>query len=353
MAERNSNIEILRIIAMIMIITLHYLLNGGILDNISFGNPNYNLAWSIESFCYSSVNCYILISGYFLIGKRKIKPSKVLDVIIQTVFYSVSIYLICCLIGLELFDIKTLITGYLFPITHGEYWYATVYVISLFTVPYISIVAEQLNKDEYRRLIIEFGILLSIVPKVVFFSTDTIGLSGGYSLIWFIYLHFIAGYIRKYNICFPTQYLITGGLLFSILPFIIKYLQNYYIGTEYWNFYSYNSIFVLGASVCFFMLAIKCKPTHNRLINIVASATFGVFLIHTQYIMRDKILWNAIIKPMQYVDSDGIVFVEGILKNVLSIFIVCTIIELIRQRVFFFLDIMIANMEKTINKSTD
>lgn len=50
--ERNTNIELLRVISMIMIITLHYLNQGGILETLTFSDSNYAVVWLIESFCY-------------------------------------------------------------------------------------------------------------------------------------------------------------------------------------------------------------------------------------------------------------------------------------------------------------
>ena len=62
---RKSNIELLRIILIIMIITLHYL-NGGIGGALSNTNPNtfnYYLITFIESLCIVAVNVFIIITG--------------------------------------------------------------------------------------------------------------------------------------------------------------------------------------------------------------------------------------------------------------------------------------------------
>lgn len=69
--ERNSTIEILRIISMLFVVGLHYLntgIGGGLLTNILF-----NKLWThmFESVGIVAVNVFVLISGYFLINQKK------------------------------------------------------------------------------------------------------------------------------------------------------------------------------------------------------------------------------------------------------------------------------------------
>ena len=63
-------IELLRIIAMMMVVGLHYLNFGGILWSEAV--MNRRIAWGIEAFLFVAVNCYVLISGYFLVKRLKI-----------------------------------------------------------------------------------------------------------------------------------------------------------------------------------------------------------------------------------------------------------------------------------------
>ena len=67
-SKRAIGIDALRCISMFMIITLHYLANGGALYNTQLFSINYYTAWLLEAFCYVAVNCYVLISAYFLIN---------------------------------------------------------------------------------------------------------------------------------------------------------------------------------------------------------------------------------------------------------------------------------------------
>lgn len=332
-SKRNSNIELLRVISMIMIIALHYFNQGGLLEHLKPTNKNYYIVWLIESLCYVSVNCYVLISGYFLSASHP-KSRGIIKTITEVVFYSVGIYILFCIFGLESFNIKSLITGYLFPITHGEYWFATVYVVLFLISPFVNIFIANVEKSDYKRLLIILTVVLSVIPTVVFFYGDTIGNNGGYSLIWFIYLYLLAGYIRKYNMHFDNIKCLLLYLSFSVVPFIFKILQQKILHTEYWNLYRYTSVPILIASVALFMFFIQLPENHNRLWIWLGSTTFAVFLIHTQYLMRDKFLWKVVVKPLNYCYGNIGVFLLHFVVSVLGIFIICSIIDFLRQFLF-------------------
>ena len=72
--DRQTGIELLRIVTMLMIIGLHYLLFGGPLFHAK--GLNQKLAWFIEAFFFVAVNCYVLISGYFLVTKKNFHMKK-------------------------------------------------------------------------------------------------------------------------------------------------------------------------------------------------------------------------------------------------------------------------------------
>lgn len=65
--ERQSNIELLRIFAMIGVIILHYISSPGhILENIiEMGGQYYPIAL-VNSVCVCAVDLFIFISGYFM-----------------------------------------------------------------------------------------------------------------------------------------------------------------------------------------------------------------------------------------------------------------------------------------------
>ena len=122
---RNVYMDILKIISMFMVILLHAT-NFGIQDiKIEIGSINYFIVWNIRIFSMVAVNCFVLISGYFLCQKKENKENilkKIIRLWIQTEMYSIGVYLFLCFIpqsGVR-FSIKTCIKQGL-PILTYEY----------------------------------------------------------------------------------------------------------------------------------------------------------------------------------------------------------------------------------------
>ena len=69
--KRLVNFELLRIVAMMMVIALHYISRGLAVEKLSVDNSLSNcLWWLILAVCNVAVNAYVLISGYFLVDSE-------------------------------------------------------------------------------------------------------------------------------------------------------------------------------------------------------------------------------------------------------------------------------------------
>ena len=66
--KRQANFEVLRVVAMAMIVSMHFLHKGGIIEPLTNNTTVVNItAWLIELLCIVAANCYMLIAGYFLV----------------------------------------------------------------------------------------------------------------------------------------------------------------------------------------------------------------------------------------------------------------------------------------------
>ena len=83
--ERNYGIDLLRIVSMIMVVLLHVLGAGGLLE-ATFGINN-KIVWLLEVFAFCAVNCYALISGYVGVNS-KFKLSNILILWLQVFIYN-------------------------------------------------------------------------------------------------------------------------------------------------------------------------------------------------------------------------------------------------------------------------
>lgn len=64
MKEKNYGIDALRMLAMFMVVILHILIQGGVLNASGRFLSQYEAGWLLESVAFCAVDVYALISGY-------------------------------------------------------------------------------------------------------------------------------------------------------------------------------------------------------------------------------------------------------------------------------------------------
>ena len=189
--KRNTNIEILRIIAILLIVISHYSVhNVTNVKELSFGINKILLQMMTLGNIGSEL--FMLITGYYLINNSKVKLSKLLKLWLQIIFYSVGVYILFVLLNLEPFSYTTFIKSF-FPITFEEYWFASVYFIIYLFHPYINVMINNLNKKDLIKLIslslIVFSVLNFITGQLYYFN----------ELIQLIIIYLIGAYYGKYK----------------------------------------------------------------------------------------------------------------------------------------------------------
>ena len=127
--ERMANLEVLRCVAMMMVVVLHYLGKGGLLPDLTAPLSVQDMvAWLLEAFCIVAVTVYMMISGYFLC-ESSFKLSRLLTLWLQLWLYSVGIGVLAVVTGIV--PAAEVSTHYyltlLFPVTMGHYWFLTAY----------------------------------------------------------------------------------------------------------------------------------------------------------------------------------------------------------------------------------
>ena len=147
-AIRDSNFELLRIVLIVMVICSHYIVFGGALNNLNSSNPNFYIAYALESFIIVAVDCFILITGFFQIN-NKYHFKKVVDLWAQVFFYSVLISSIFWIFKLEPINIEN-ITQMLLPVITGRGWFITVYIALYCCSPFLNIALNNMDQDNHK-----------------------------------------------------------------------------------------------------------------------------------------------------------------------------------------------------------
>lgn len=142
--QRDMNFELLRIIAMLFIIALHYIAHSRIVEKIEVYSLNYIFMDAVRALSIISVNLYVLITGYYMI-QSKIKIKKVIYIWILTLFYSIIMLIASIMLGRRP-QIVTMIKSFL-PFSAGIYWFVTAYLALYILTPFINKLLLSLNKN--------------------------------------------------------------------------------------------------------------------------------------------------------------------------------------------------------------
>ncbi len=352
--KRQANFELLRVLAMAMIVAMHFMQKGGILQPLTTGiTPVNGVAWLLESFCIVAANCYVLIAGYFLVDAEW-KQKKLITLVAQVLFYSLLIPLICLGVGIgdvQSWTIYEWITAIL-PVQTEHYWFATAYVLLFLLSPVLAAGVKNMSKKQLERtigiLLVFFCVFKSVSP--ILLATDQYG----YDYPWFICLFLIAAYIKQYQtkegglqigntVLFSSLksslvcYLVTGFATFAFS--VVLGMVNSRIGKfdYYMNMvYSYNHILTVFSSVSLFCVFKHWRPKEGKGIRFLAGLapyTFGVYLIHENVAIRN--LWPQWFMVEKVKDS--LWFVPYMCFVIICLFAVCMLIDRVRKQLFQFI----------------
>ena len=360
-AKRQANFELLRIIAMVMIITLHYLGKGGILmpygENASLLN---HAAWLIEAFCIVSVNCYILISGYFLV-ESEWKPKRIVSLVAQVLFYSIMIPVVMLCLGmisgseLSIYDWL----NFIFPIQNGHYWFATHYVLFYLFVPVLAAGVQKLEKRTLQMVIIVLLLFFSVGKTLIPFHlvTDT----DGYHYGWFLCLFLVAAYIRKYGISWLEKG--KRGLCLYVSMCIFIWAVSALCGvaerktgalSHYVDMpYTYNYFFVFIGSVGLFYMFRNLHIREGKVADVIrklAPYTFGIYLLHVHNLVIDKIMYYWL--GAEKVQGKWL-FIPHMIMCVVIVYIVGTVVDFVRAYLFAWVGQISDWHQKVTDKASD
>ena len=317
-----------------MIVFHHFAVHGTFYweaDSVTIPHFWYNL---IVMGGKIGVDVFILISGYFLITSHSslFNFKKILKFLGQIIFYSLGIFVISSLFHTQHYGIKDIIKAF-FPITFSSWWFASAYFVLYIIHPFLNMFLNALNKKTYQALLLTLVIIWSVIPT---FTTSDFQSN---SLWWFVTLYAIAGYARLYGfnqIFTSKRYFALCGVIsaltyFSSVVFIM-------LGTR-WSiflihatyFYGMEKISVLLISLTLFMAFATLKMNYHKWINTLATATFGVYLIHDSNIVR-PFLWIDVFQNSQYQNS--LLLIPYSVIVVALVYGICTAIDLVRQKLF-------------------
>lgn len=329
--SRQSNVEALRILAMLMIVAHHFVVHSGF--SFPGGAITVNRLWLklINIGGKIGVDIFVLISGYFLVSAHSFKTEKAVKLWAEIWFYSVAIYLALSVTGNIPFSINAFIKA-VAPITFNEWWFARAYLMLYLLTPFINRLLNAFDKKLYLSFLILVFSIWSVLPVFTqqsFLSND---------LIWFITVYALGSYIRLHvtrsnlavmkllvitAVCIIMTFLLSG--MFDVLG-----LRNAFVAHYSTILYEMYSPLILVSAVLIFVSFLNLDLGCSNMINTISSATFGVYLLHDSNYVR-PFLWRTILHSASYAQSK--LLIPYSLLVIAAVFILCTLIELSRKRI--------------------
>lgn len=340
--EHNYGIDLLRIISMFMIVMLHVLGHGGVLNASVQNLVGYGVAWFLEIAAYCAVNCYALISGYVGYGTKH-KYSNIVVLYLQVIFWMIAIQAVFMIIMPGTVGVIDIIKSF-FTFALNTYWYFTAYFCMFFFIPFLNRLMQSLEKNEARILIVTIIFVFSVLPTV--FQNDMFKNSYGSSAFWLAMLYLIGAYFKKYEMesCDTKMRDGVTYLLCIVVTWISQYgvelLMKKPLAEAAYDspFVSYVSPTILLASIALllFFRKLHVNSMVKKVVGFFAPVTFGVYLIHEQPLIRQYLMSGRFAIYGSY--SPILLFVS-VVGTVFGIWLACSLLDRLRLCLFKILKI--------------
>lgn len=341
--ERNLGIDLLRIFCMHMIILHHVLDYCGITLGVEMFSMNYTMVCLLHSANHCAVNGYALISGYVHVD-LDYKLSSIIKMWLQVLFYTVGILIIFVILRPEMVNRKIVLES-LFPMLTEHYWYFTQYFCMFFFIPILNLILNTWNTRQFKKFLLTIFILFSCVNVIVY--TNLFNIDDGFSAIWLAFMYLIGGYIKKnpeqirWNkkkalLAYAACILLTTASRWVIQFTTLKILGQ---ANDGGRLMVYTSPTMLLGAVALLIIFSELKVKRlEKVIRFLAPLTFSVYIIHHNVLLRKGYpVLSGLLKP--FLKANPIILLGVIFLTVESIYLVCSMIDFGRVKLFQFLQV--------------
>ena len=324
---RESNMELLRIVAMIAVIGVH--LDGASLDLPAPSGSILSVPardwWCliVESFTIIGVNCFTLISGYFGIKASMRSFSRFTG---QCVFYSVGICTTIMILkvasGTGEWQWAAWGESWL-VFTHSDLWYVPAYLGLFILSPVLNASVKSMTKKQFGVMLATF-VALNVYAGWLWGGRFN---ANGYTIVQLMLMYLIGRYIGEY-IDFggaKRKKLQIGSFITYVATSLMIALSSIYIDNI--RAFAYNSPLVILSSVALFTTFATLR-LQSEVINRLATSAFAAYLIH-----KNPHIWVEYLRPFvrsMWNESDLSTFTVRYIGFTIAIFLASVVIDQFR-----------------------
>lgn len=317
--ERESNIELLRILSMLGVIILHYNNQtiGGGLRFVDHSSINYYGLMLLESMLICAVNLFMLISGYFSCKSNRTTLQKPLELILQVMVFSFVWNWSTGVINASL-SFK----GLMFSLVPANY-FAILYIVVYLLSPYLNLLYDKINANFISLIFLLFSVYPTIVEvfgditNYEWLGLSSVGMYGsqwGYQVVNFIMMYYMGMYIRKnIKIIEKVKPLFWGMALSGVVVLItIWACVSESRGSDVNLAWIYCNPLVVIEAILLFVLFKRINIGCVKWINKLSAASFTVFLAHHRFIRYINVQWavqqNIFVMLLHMIVSSAVIY---------------------------------------------
>lgn len=281
--KRKSGVDLLRIIAMVLIVVSHC--DGTIKGILTFSLYSIQNTFFIFMTPFAIIGnvLFIICSSYFLVDKTRTRIEKVINILLDSTIISISILCGYLLSGHEL-ETRTII-NLIFPDVFAMNWFIPVYVIFYVISPIVVLGLKHLPKK------VHFGFVLASL-----FFWGLLGMFGfgpdSSALFCFIYILNLVAFVKWHLPSFRKNK--KANILIFVIGIIIFY--GCYYGFKYMAYYneyyysfvftSMTALFIVVPMISLFNL-FENMSFYNKTISYLSGCTLFVYVIHENWLISN------------------------------------------------------------------
>ena len=316
--ERNSSFELLRLLAMTIIVIGHF----GDQSLIAMTGDPFNCA--VAEFIGSgervAVNVFLLVGVWFMVDAA-FKPERMLRLYVQLALYTIPLTAIMGLLGWS-GGVRNIVQGFL-PFFGRPLWFVTAYISLIALTPFLNLVF-RLGDRSLGCLVGLLALLFSGVATVPAYTAPEYPAE----IAWFVVVYVAMGWAKRtaWFDRLPSRWwsLVLGvGLL--LLLSVARMMPWTARVAEYWLVHLPALPNIVVAVLIFnFFRCLKLGTVH--FVNVMASSVFAVYIVHQTPAFREC-LWNTLCGASVLAAAPRALFALGLIGAVIGIFIVVTIVD--------------------------
>lgn len=333
---RSSNIELMRIVLMVVIIMHHYVVNSGVMDGVTLDHLSTNVVflqyWGMWG--KMAINAYVMVSGFFLCTAA-LTWQKYTKLLLEILFYQFVLYALLLVLGYATLAPKELFKTIFALFCGAGNSFTSSFMLFYLFVPYLNKLVDSVNdKGGVERLLILLFFVNTVT--VTFFKSHAFN-----EITWYMNIYLVGAYLRLYAGAWAKRlsFSVKCLLVFISLSFLSVALLDVFGMRSHkgWVFAYYfvidsSKILAFFVSVGVFLFFKNLPMKHSHFINVVAKTTFGVLLIHAHSDAMRTLLWKhlADVPSMLYASTPVLVLHAMIWAPL--VFIVCSVLDYLRIR---------------------